>query len=129
MDLRDGPEVDDQDPEKRIPETRCSLHKKLNLLLYDKNGKLYPRIVTRVNKRDGGVLRGPIPLISDGSEKTVYFHSDPTVDLAVIPHGWPKSDTIDGKYLPENLITDKASIERLHIEEGTEVFFTQVPFQ
>lgn len=53
-----------------------------------------------------------------------YTYSDPTVDLAVIPHGWPKSDVIDGKFFPEKLISDKARLKNLHIEEGTEVFFT-----
>jgi hypothetical protein len=85
---------------------------------------LHQRIVTRLNKRGGGVLRGSIPLVSEGEHKTVYFHSDPTVDLAVIPHGWPKSDILDGTYFPENLISDKPSLKTLHIEEGAEVFFT-----
>jgi len=94
-------------------------------VLYDeKTNSLYPSIVTHLNKRGGGVLRGQIPLVTDGKDKTIYFHSDPTVDLAVIPHGWPKSDIIEGKVFPEKLISDKASLKNLHIEEGTEVFFT-----
>src|SRR5262249_31893957 len=50
-------------------------------VLYNEETKLiHPSIVTRVNKRDGGLyLLGPIPLITDGREKTVFFHSDPTV--------------------------------------------------
>jgi hypothetical protein len=94
-------------------------------VLYDqRTGSLYPMIVTRLNKRDGGVLRETIPLVIEGRQKNVYFHNDPTVDLAVIPHGWPKKDIIDGMFLPENLISDKASLKNLHIKEGTEVFFT-----
>ena len=94
-------------------------------VLYDEKTKSFiPRIFTRLNKRGGGILRGEIPLVTDGKEKTIYFHSEPTVDLAVIQHGWPKSDIIDGKVFPEKLISDKASLKTLHIEEGTEVFFT-----
>jgi hypothetical protein len=95
-----------------------------HVLFDSKTNSLYPRIVTRLNKRGGSILRGNIPLVAQGTDKTVYFHSDPTVDLAVIPTGWPVSDIIDGKWFPENLIIDRNTLNSLHIEEGTEVFFT-----
>jgi hypothetical protein len=95
-----------------------------HVLFDSKANSLYPKIITRLNKRGGSVLRGEIPLVAQGSDRTVYFHSDPTVDLAVIPTGWPTSDIIEGKWFPEKLISDKARLKSLHIEEGTEVFFT-----
>jgi len=95
-----------------------------HVLFDSKTNSLYPRIVTRLNKRGGSILRGTITLAAQGTNKTVYIHSDPTVDLAVIPTGWPTSDIIDGKWFPENLIIDRTTLNSLHIEEGTEVFFT-----
>ena len=95
-----------------------------HVLFDSKTNSLHPRIVTRLNKRDGSILRGEIPLVAQGTDRTVYFHSDPTVDLAVIPTGWPKGDIIDGKFFPEKLIADRATLKSRHIEEGTEVFFT-----
>lgn len=95
-----------------------------HVLFDSKTNLLYPKIVTRLNKRGGSILKGEIPLVAHGTDRTVYFHSDPTVDLAVIPTGWPQIDIIDGKWLPEAFVPDRNTLKRLHIEEGTEVFFT-----
>lgn len=86
-------------------------------------GKLFSNIYLRLDKKNGGTQTLELPLRADGPKQTVYFHSDPTVDLVVIP-ALPDEKTLNFKILPDDLITDVGKFNELKISEGSEVFFT-----
>lgn len=86
-------------------------------------GKLLQNVYLRLDKRAGGTQTFEIPLIPDGPNRTVYFPTDPTVDLAVIP-ALPDEKTFDFKFLPDDLIVDAKKFSELKISEGSDVFFT-----
>src|SRR5262249_29702004 len=58
-----------------------------------------------------------------GTNKNVFFHQDPTVDLAVITL-LPNKDKYDFKFLGSELLTTREDFASLNITEGAEVFFT-----
>lgn len=92
-------------------------------VITDQWGKLFPKVYLRLDKKNGGTQTEELPIIAKGPKQTAYFHSDPTVDLAVIP-ALPDEKTINYKILPESWITDVAKFKELKISEGSEVFFT-----
>ena len=82
-----------------------------------------PEIYLRLNTLAGGAQTLKTPIVTEGKAKTVFFHPDPTVDLAVIP--WlPDQKTFDFKFLPAEMITTEKDFRELKIVEGSEVFFT-----
>ena len=54
--------------------------------------------------------------------ETIYTHTDPTVDLAVVPVS-PDEKIIDFMMLDDGLITTKEKFNELKIGEGSDVFF------
>jgi hypothetical protein len=81
------------------------------------------KVYIRLNKKDGGSEASMIPIITEGNNRTVFFHTDPSVDIAVIPC-LPDEKRYDYKYLTDEYITTKDDYTRLHIREGSDVFFT-----
>jgi len=81
---------------------------------------LYSDIYLRLEKRAGGTKTIKISLQPD---KTVFFPSDSSVDLAIIPF-FPDITLYDFKIIPRELIADKQKFVELRISEGSEVFFT-----
>lgn len=93
-------------------------------VLRDKQTReFFGRITLRLNLKAGNTTSVEIPIILEGTNKTVFLHSDPTVDLAVIP-ALPDQKTVEFKVLPDNMITTREEFEKLHIAEGAEIFFT-----
>jgi len=82
-----------------------------------------PGFFLRLNKRDGTTEYVPVPISTKGKNKTVYTHTDPDVDLAVIPM-LPDQKIFDYKFLPDNMLTTKKNFEDLNIREGSDIFFT-----
>ena len=81
------------------------------------------KVFVRINKRKGGSKINPIPIRVEGENKTVFFHSDPTVDIVAIPF-LPDQTRFDFKFLPDEYITTQEDYNKLHIREGSDVFFT-----
>ncbi len=81
------------------------------------------RVYIRLNKKDGGSEVGIIPIKIAGDNRTVFVHSDPSVDIAVIPF-LPDQAKFDFMCLPEEFITTKEDYTKLKIREGSDVFFT-----
>lgn len=81
------------------------------------------KVFVRINKREGGSEIGPIPIRVEGENKTVFFHSDPTVDIVAIPF-LPDQTRFDFKFLPDEYITTQEDYNKLNIREGSDVFFT-----
>ena len=83
-----------------------------------------PGVFVRINQKDGTSVQIPLPLFTSGPNKNVFTHTDPTVDIAVVPF-FPKPFTnFDCLFLPEELITSEADFKSLDIHEGSDVFFT-----
>lgn len=81
-------------------------------------------IYVRLNKLNNESIILQMPIIISGEKKTVYLHPDNTVDIAVIPVRIGAIEGVDVKTVPSNMITTKEDFINLHIEEGSEVFFT-----
>ena len=86
-----------------------------------------PKILVRLNTKNGGVETEEIPVSLTGTNKTVFQHPDPSVDIAVIP-AFPDPNKFDFKILPEDMITTEKDFKDLNITEGSEVFFTGLFF-
>jgi len=85
--------------------------------------ELLDKVYVRVNKKDGGSEVGTIPIKVTGDNKTVFVHSDPSVDIVAIPF-LPDQKRFDFKFLPDELITTQKDYDSLKIREGSDVFFT-----
>ena len=99
-------------------------------VLQDQAGNYHPRVWLRMNSVKGGTDLIAVDLITGGppfrpESKTVFFHDDPSVDLAVIPL-FPDQTTLDYKLLPAETFLPKSKGEfgELKISEGSDVFFT-----
>lgn len=85
------------------------------------------KIYIRLNKKGGGSEVGAIPLSAQSAKKTVFFHTDASVDLAVIPV-LPDQKKFDFKFIPDEFILTKEESTNLIIPEGAEVFFPSLVF-
>ncbi|MDX6770832.1 MAG: hypothetical protein SF051_14960 [Elusimicrobiota bacterium] len=74
----------------------------------------------RLNTNDGSSQVVPLPIVTSGANKTVFFHKDESVDIAVIPVHLDHVK-FQHKYIPVEwlLPTDRES----KLKEGMEVFF------
>jgi hypothetical protein len=91
-------------------------------VLQDDKKQYWPLIFIRLNKRAGGAESIAIPL-QGKSAAPIFVHSDPGVDLAVIPMA-PDQDVYDYKVVPEDMFASIEKVKELKITEGDEVFFT-----
>lgn len=76
-----------------------------------------------MNTNDSSSRFTYLPISTSSSSKNVFFHSDSSVDIAVIPYVPPKDDYLF-VMLDTTFLNDRHTFKRLPIEEGTEVFFT-----
>jgi Trypsin-like peptidase domain len=90
-------------------------------VLKDEQGHDLRRVYVRMNSREGDPKFAPLDL-AENSVSRVYTHTDPTVDLAVVPVALDEK-IIDYKMIGEELITTKESFNELKISEGSDVFF------
>ena len=84
-------------------------------------------IYIRLNKKGGGSELAAIPIRAQGKDKTIFMHSDPSVDLVAMP-ALPDQKRFDFKFIPEQCILSKETSAKLNIYEGFEVFFPSLFF-
>ena len=82
----------------------------------------FDKISLRLNKTDGGFEIVTLPIVPDGNNKNVFFHNDPSVDIAVITY-LPNENKFDFTLLPDEYLTTQEEYKNLKISEGSEVFF------
>jgi hypothetical protein len=80
------------------------------------------KIYLLLNKKEGDFETVPLPLQFHGEKKNVFFHPDPTVDLAVMPV-LPDRTKYDLKFIPDESLLTRNEATNLIFHEGTEVFF------
>ena len=90
----------------------------------DLNSPLFPTLWIRVNNKSGDFSMHGINLIPSGPEQSVFFHSDSSVDIAVIGIMPNDIGVIDIKALPESMLTAANDFKSLNIGVGTDMFFT-----
>jgi hypothetical protein len=90
-------------------------------VLKDEQGRELKRVYLRLNSKNGDPTFAALDLTDNGVPR-VYTHSDPTVDLAVVPVRLDEN-TIDFKIMLDDLLTTKESFTELKISEGSDVFF------
>ncbi|MCX6554482.1 MAG: trypsin-like peptidase domain-containing protein [Candidatus Aminicenantes bacterium] len=94
-----------------------------HVLCEKEDGPFLPFIYLRLDKLEGGTEIVELPVVLSGETQTVFFHSDPTVDLVAIPV-LPDQNKYLFKFLPEEMISTQEQFKSLKISEGSEVFFT-----
>ena len=108
-------------PDKTLQHVYLVTAKHVLQSLPDK-GTYFPWFAIRLMRREGGVQQIVIPINLHGVDKTVFIHTDDSVDLAVIP-ALPKPELFDFKVIPASFLVDKEQFKSLNISEGTDVFF------
>ena len=93
-------------------------------VLQKKDGSFYNEVFIRMNKKDSTSDVTPLPIEVNKPYNNVFFHSDSSVDIAVIPYVPPKTDYIFSRLDSTFFLLDKASYKSLNLQEGTEAFFT-----
>ena len=84
-------------------------------------------VYIRLNKKGGGVELAAIPIRAQGKDRTIFMHSDPSVDLAAIPI-LPDQKKYDFKFIPDQFILSQETSVNLNIYEGFEVFYPSLFF-
>jgi len=92
-------------------------------VLQKKDGSMYKEIFVRMNTVDSNSKLTWLPLEVNIPNKNVFSHSDPSVDIAVIPYVPPKKDYFFS-YLDTTFLLDRQTFKYLNLQEGTEAFFT-----
>lgn len=83
----------------------------------------YPKtLVLRANKSDGGMGYLVTTLAATNSPLKIYTHSDPSIDLAVIPI-LSGVGALRIKYVEDDFFANADNIKSLSIREGDEMFF------
>ena len=90
-------------------------------VLKDPAGKDFARVYVRLNRKQGDAEFVALDLVQDG-RRVVYTHSDPSVDIAVVP-ALPQQDLFDFKIMPEEILSTKTTFDDFNIAEGSDIFF------
>jgi hypothetical protein len=90
----------------------------------DLSSPLFSQLWVRVNNKSGGSSMYKLDIIPSGANQTVFFHSDPSVDMAVIAIRPTEADKLDIKTMPEQMLTSLDDFKKLNIGVGTDMFFT-----
>jgi hypothetical protein len=93
-------------------------------VLKNSRGKDFTRIFLRLQKLEGNAEYIALDLIQ-GSKSVVYSHSDPSVDVAVVPM-WPSEVIFDLKVIPEYMLATKKIFNEFSITEGSDIFFLEL---
>ena len=91
-------------------------------VLQDGNKGYFPSIFLRLNKRTGGAEEIPIQLEGPNAIP-IIVHTDPHIDLAVIPI-MPDPSIFEYTAVPMEMFASPEKVKQLKIMEGDEVFFT-----
>jgi len=91
-------------------------------VLQNEKANTLSRVFLRVNTKEKGSEYAALDLILDGAMQNVFTHSDPTVDIAVIPL-LPPGDKFDFLALPSAMIKTREDFKKTTIAPGSDVFF------
>jgi hypothetical protein len=89
-------------------------------VLKDYHGNDATKVYLKLNKLHGNAEFIALDLNQSG-HRMVFTHSDPSVDVAVIPAS-PSEAIFDFKVIPEYMLTTKAVFDEFNMTEGSDVF-------
>jgi len=97
-----------------------------HVIVDEADNRLCDTIWVRINSFENSSYVLPIELYGDGPDKDVYFHSDTSVDLAVI--GITANTTLlNFRSIGESsLFKSKTEFDTSYVKEGTNVFYTSM---
>jgi hypothetical protein len=78
--------------------------------------------ILNINNKNSGSEFLAANLLTDGLNQNLFVHSDPTVDIAVIP-AWPDETKFDFRAVPMDMIKTKEAFKQTTIAPGSDVFF------
>jgi hypothetical protein len=90
----------------------------------DLSSSLVSNLWVRVNMKSGGTSMYKLDLVVSGKDQTLFFNSDPSVDVAVFAIRPTDIDNMDLEFLPENMLITADDFKSLNIGVGTDMFFT-----
>jgi hypothetical protein len=91
-------------------------------VLKDENGEYFKRVFVRINDKKQGSEFIALDLTPSGTQKNIFVHDDPTVDIAVIP-ALPNQEIFDFLAIPTSMIKSKEDFKKSTITAGSDVFF------
>jgi hypothetical protein len=91
-------------------------------VLKDERGAFLSRVFIRINDKKGGSEFLAADLLPNGPNQNLFVHSDPTVDIAVIP-AWPDEAKFEFRAVPMEMIKTKEEFKQTTIAPGSDVFF------
>ena len=92
-------------------------------VLKDEAGAFFKSVFVRMNDKKGGSTLIKVDLEPTGNKQNLFVHSDPTVDIAVVP-ALPDENLFDFLAVPTTLIKSKEDFKKSTIKAGSDVFFT-----
>jgi hypothetical protein len=92
-------------------------------VLMDENENLQRRVFIRINDKHESSEMISLDLTPTGTNQNVFFHSDPTVDIAVVP-ALPDENKFDFLAVQGRMIKTKDEFKKSTIRPGSDVFFT-----
>ena len=90
-------------------------------VLKDPQGNDFNRVFLRLNRKKDDAQFVALDLVQNG-KRVVYTHTDPSVDIAVVPL-FPSEEVFDLRIIPEEMLSTKATFDEFNIAEGSDVFF------
>jgi hypothetical protein len=90
-------------------------------VLKDPQGNDFNRVYLRLNKKQGDAEFVPLDLNQSG-QRVVYTHTNPSVDIAVVP-ALPLEAIFDFKVVSQEMLSTKATFDEFNIAEGSDIFF------
>jgi hypothetical protein len=92
-------------------------------VLKDESGAFFKRVFVRMNDKKGSSALIGIDLEPSGDKQNLFVHSDPTVDIVVVP-ALPDEKLFDFLAVPTAMIKSKEDFKKSTIKAGSDVFFT-----
>jgi hypothetical protein len=93
-------------------------------VLQDNRGNYVSRVFLRVHKLVGAATYIALELAQDG-KPIVHSHTDPSVDVAVVPM-YPSETTSYLKVIPDYMLVTKRTFNDLSITEGSSIFYLEL---
>ena len=91
-------------------------------VLQKEGEEFHTEIFVRMNTKDSSRF-SHVPIDTNSTQRSVYFHSDPSIDIAVIPY-LPLENDFIFKFIDTSFIFDRKAFQSLQIHEGLETLFT-----
>jgi hypothetical protein len=91
-------------------------------VLKNENGGFFRRVFIRINDKNEGSEFLALDIVPSGGQQNIFVHTDPTVDIAVIP-ALPDQTKFNFLAVPSSFLKSKEDFKKSTIAAGSDVFF------